>query len=262
MSYAALPPDAAPAPPPTDARPPAVSTASALLWLMGAAGLCYAVAAVAIAPGTVSRFRDAVTSDQAENLVSVVWLDAALAAVLSILAFALFVVLGLGLRRGSRVAWVVTLIVCGLGVLGGLGSFVTVLAQRSGDPVPGSVGEALTSAYPDGWIGLNVVVSGLQVLAYLTVAATLLAAPRTFFGHAPGQPGLSIPAGSPVPHGAPPPYGVPSQPYGAAPPPYGVPAQPYGAAPQPYSVPSQPYGPAYSVPSQPQGTAPAPQGAP
>ncbi|GAA4595473.1 hypothetical protein BJY16_001684 [Actinoplanes octamycinicus] len=194
MSYAAQPPVTAP-PPHTGARPPAVTTASALLWLMGAAGLGYAIATVAVAASAVSRFRDAASGAEADNFVSVIWLDAALAAVLSILAFALFVVLGLALRRGSRVARITALVVCGLGVLGGLGSLTTVLVQRSGDPVPGSIGDALGSAYPEGWIGLNVVVCALQVLGYLAVGAMLLTAPRTFFGYAPRP----APTGHPFP---------------------------------------------------------------
>ncbi|GIF08049.1 hypothetical protein [Actinoplanes siamensis] len=277
MSYAAVPPVTAPAPP-SSGRPPAVTAASALLWLMGAAGLVYAIVTVAIAPGTVSRFRDAAGGAEADNFVTVVWLDAALAAVLSILFFALFVVLGLGLRRGSRVARVASLVFCVLGVLGGLGSFVTVLAQRSGDPVPGSISDALGSAYPDGWIGLNVVVTGLQVLAYLAVGAMLLAAPRTFFGYAP-QPS---PAGPPFgPHGAPGhpgfaqrpgPFGAPGAPgaFHGGPGAHGVPiGSPYAPPPgAPFGSPSPtsgaPYGAASGTPSSAHyGAAPgSPSGAP
>ncbi|KUL26420.1 hypothetical protein [Actinoplanes awajinensis] len=262
MSYAALPPVTAPVPPPGGApRPPAVSSASALLWLMGAAGLVYAVAAVAIAPGTVNRFRDAATGDTAENYVSVIWLVAALAAVLAILSFALFVVLGLGLRRGSRVARIVALVVCVLGGIGGLASFVSVLVQRSGDPVPGSLGEALGSAYPDGWIGLNAVVSGLQVLAYLAVGAMLLAAPRPFFGHAPASAapfGTSFGGPSGAPSGAP--FGAQPASSGA-PGSFGAPAAPYGYQPQaPYGVtPGMSYppaGPSGYAPTGPQGFVP------
>ncbi|BCJ43727.1 hypothetical protein GCM10010168_39640 [Actinoplanes ianthinogenes] len=272
MSYAALPSVSVPSPPAGE-RPAAVTTASAMLWLMGAAGLVYAIATVAVAPGTVSRFRDAAGGDAAENFASVVWLDAALAAVLSILAFALFVVLGLALRRGSRVARIAALVVSALGVLGGLGSFVTVVAQRSGDPVPGSLGDALGSAYPEGWLGLNVVVCALQVLAYLAVGAMLLAAPRTYFGYppkpataahpvAPGMPGpygapatAAHPAGMPGPYGAPAtaahPAGMPG-PYGAPataphPAPFGSPVAP--GTPGPYGAPaSGPYGTPYPGP--------------
>ncbi|WP_203833414.1 hypothetical protein, partial [Actinoplanes regularis] len=254
MSYAAVPPVTAP-PPPTGGRPPAVTTASALLWLMGAAGLCYAIVTVVIAAGTVSRFRDVASGNEADNFVAVIWLDAALAAVLSILFFALLVVLGIGLRRGSRVARVTSLVICVLGVFGGLVSFVTVLVQRAGDPVPGSVSDVLGSAYPEGWIGLNVVVAALQVLAYLAVSAMLLAAPRAFFGLAPKP--LS-PRGTPPA----PPYGVPlgsaAAPYGAASGgPYGPPQPSYGAQPgTPYGAqPGTPYG---AQPGTPYGAQPGP----
>ncbi|MEV6342165.1 hypothetical protein [Actinoplanes sp. NPDC051851] len=214
MSYAVAQPS-----PPVATRPPAVSATSGLLWGMGAAGLCYAIAAVAVAPGTVSRFRAAAIGDTAENFVSVVWLDAALAAVVAILAFALLVVLGVGVRRGSGVARIATLVVCAFGTFAGLGSLGVIALQRSGDPSPGSVGEVLGASYPEGWIGVTVIASVAQVAGYLLAGALLLAAPRVFFGISPAVPGAPYhPSGSSL--------GV-SLPFSAG---YAPPAQP-GASP-------------------------------
>ncbi|WP_328464182.1 hypothetical protein OHA21_40015 [Actinoplanes sp. NBC_00393] len=146
--------------------------------------MAYAIGMVAIAPATVDRFRAATSgTDQVESFIAVIWIDAAVAAVVAVLAIALFAVLGVGLRRGSRVARGVTLGVCGLGVLAGCGSLLTIALQRSGDALPGSVGAALGAAYPDGWINLNVAVASAQVLAYVAVAALVLLAPRQYFGH-------------------------------------------------------------------------------
>ncbi|MEU8239181.1 hypothetical protein AB0C07_13120 [Actinoplanes missouriensis] len=187
MSYAAQPPLAAPpqsmpGAPPAPRRPAAVTTAVALLWTMAVAGFVYAAGMVAVTPGTVGRFRDATSgSEVAENFIAVIWLDSAVGAVVALLVVALFVVLGLGLRRGSRVAWGVTLAACALGVLGGCGSVAAIGTQQSGDAVAGSLGEALNEAYPAGWIGLNAAVAVAQVIAYLMVGFLLLLAPRAFF---------------------------------------------------------------------------------
>jgi hypothetical protein len=171
---------------------------------MAVAGLAYAISMVAVTPGTVGRFRDATAgSEVAENFIAVVWLDSAVGVVVALLVAALFVVLGLGLRQGRRVVWGITLGVCVLGVLGGCGSVVAIGGQQSGDAVAGSLGEALNTAYPSGWIGLNAAVAVAQVIAYLLVAFLLLLAPRAFFGAAraagtPGAHGPGHPATAPA----------------------------------------------------------------
>ncbi|MEU4420672.1 hypothetical protein AB0F81_08605 [Actinoplanes sp. NPDC024001] len=232
MSYAAVQPPAAA--PPAGSRPAVVTTAVALLWAMAVAGLAYAIGMVAIAPGTVDRFRDATgDTDQIESYVAVIWIDAAVAVAVALLILALFVILGIGLRRGSRIARGVTLGVCVLGVLAGFGSLLVIAGQRAGEALPGSVGAALGAAYPDGWIGLNVAVAAAQVLAYLVLAALVLFAPRQFFGggvprnqiQPPPYPGYWPPAGTP---GHAPGYGYQAP---AAYPPYG-PSGPWGASPQ------------------------------
>ncbi|WP_433827928.1 hypothetical protein ACQP2E_00485 [Actinoplanes sp. CA-015351] len=185
-----------------------MTTAVALLWTMAVAGFAYAVGMVAVTPGTVGRFRDATSgSEVADNYVAVIWLGSAIGAVVALLIVALFTVLGVGLRRGSRLARWITLGVCVLGVIGGCGAVAAIGGQQSGDAVPGSLGAALNDAYPGGWIGLNAAVAVAQVIAYILVAFLLLLAPRAFFGGAgaaagegggpaAGNPGWGIPAGA------------------------------------------------------------------
>jgi hypothetical protein len=209
----------APAPAPTDApgRPASVSSASILLILMAVAGLAYAVATLVIAPGTVDRFRAAAggaSSADVDGFITVVWIGAALGAVLAVILFALYVVLALGLRRGSNAARIATWVVAGLGLLAGCASTATVAVQRSGDPGQGSLSAALSDAYPGSWIPLNVSLAIAQMLGYVLVGVLLLASPGTFFGRAP-KPLPPDPFAAPG-HGAPGSYpampGYPSAP--------------------------------------------------
>jgi hypothetical protein len=192
MSYAVQPPPVAVSP--AVRRPVAVSLAAVLLWAMAAAGLTYAIGMVVVTPGVVSRFLEsAPSSDVAENFVTVIWLVAALALVLGLIVVALFVVLGIALRRGSRVARGITVGVCGIGLLTGIGTLLILAAQRAGEAAPGTLSEALDAAYPNGWIVLNVAVAAAQVIAYLVVAALVLAAPGAFFA---GKPAFVTPVNS------------------------------------------------------------------
>ncbi|MGX6604468.1 hypothetical protein ACWKSP_20385 [Micromonosporaceae bacterium Da 78-11] len=276
MSYPVQPsPTTVPAPPPaTEAgRPATVTAASALLWLMAAVGLFYAVVTLTVVPGTVSRFRDGVTGADADadNLTGVVWIGAAIATVLAVLLFALFVVLGLALRRGSNAARIATLVICALGLLAGCGSAATVGIERNGDAVAGSLSEGLTTAYPGGWVGINVGLSVAQMIAYVLVGVLLLLTPKAFFGRG-AQPvagstpqpygygapfgGSAYPGAQPHPGGFPTPqpgYGPPQPGYGPAQPGYG-PSQPgygppqsgYGPPPPGYGPPPSGYGPPQS----------------
>jgi hypothetical protein len=255
MSYAMQPPAAAPAPASAPRRPVPVALASFLLILMAVAGLGYAVASLAVAAGTVDRFRAAVGgsgSSDVDGFVTVVWIGAAVGAVLAVILFALYVVLALGLRRGSNAARIATWVVAGLGLLAGCGTTVTVGVERAGDPVQGSLSAALSAAYPGSWIPLNVALAVAQMLGYVLVAVLLLASPGTFFGRAPkplppdpfAAPGFGAPGGySPAPPGyTPPPTGGYSMPptggYGApnpaaGPPPAVPPVVPPAGPPQP-----------------------------
>ena len=230
MSYAVETPSPVAAP----RRPLTVRLAAALLALMGVAGLGYAVATLIVVPGAVSRFRAAGAGADATDVdgyVTVVWVGAALGAVRAVILCALLVVLALGLRRGSQASRVGTWVVCGLGVLFGCVSVVTVAVQRSGDGAPGTLGVALSEAYPDPWIGLNVGLATAQMVGYLVVAVLLAVAPGAFFrrGGPPAPPGpggtyVTLPTYGSV-HAYPP--SGPHQPPGyAAPPPVSPPAAP------------------------------------
>ena len=291
MSYAVESPVAATAP----RRPGTVAPAAALLGLMGLGGLGYAVATLAITPGVVDRFRAAAAgadSTDVDGLVTVLWVSAAIAMVLAVILFALYVVLALGLRRGSNASRIGVWVICGLGLLAGCGSTATVLIQRSGDGSPGTIGTALTDAYPAGWIGLNVGLAIAQIVGYAVVAVLLFASPGTFFGRPPERqkpdpfaaptsasafnappPGYGQPPGHGQPPGYSPPagygpasgYGVPAG-YGQSAPGYGTPAgyghpQGHGAAPAGYGQP-QGYGAALPGYGQAPGYGCQPPGAP
>jgi hypothetical protein len=176
--------------PPAPRRPAAVQLAAALLVLMAVVGLGYGIATLAVAPGVVDRFRAAAGADRTDvdGYVTVVWTGAALGAVLGVIIFALFLVLALALRRGSNTARIGTWVFCGLGVLFGCGTAVAVAAQRAGEGTPGTLGYALSEAYPGGWIGLNLALAVAQMAGYLVVAILLIASPREFFRGSATQP--------------------------------------------------------------------------
>jgi hypothetical protein len=280
---------AAPAAGAAPRRPVTVALAATLLAVMAVAGLAYALATLAVAPGVVSRFRAAATgfaAAEVDGLVTVVWVVAGIAVALAVILFALYVVLAMGLRRGSNASRVATWVVCALGLLAGCGSAVTVFTERRGAADDAGLTAALTDAYPGGWLGLNLTLAVAQMAGYAVVAGLLLASPAAFFGRGrapaqttpgpygsygalPGMPGLydqgpgpggpsATPYPQPGPYGAPGRYAQPGS-YGA---PYGGTSQPYGApspgpqspGPQPYGP--QPYGPQQSA-GQPYGPPPA-----
>jgi hypothetical protein len=249
MTYAVQPPPAAPASPPR--RPVTVGFAATLLAVLGVGGLAYAVTTLAVTPTVVDHFRRAVAaSSDVDGLVTLLWVVAAIGSVLAVILLAVYVVLALGLRRGSNGSRIAVWVLCALGILGGCASAVTVLVQRSGDPVPGSLGQALVDAYPGGWIGLNLALSIAQVIGYAVIAVLLVMSPAAFFGRgaAPatptyaGIPGYIAPPGYNAPPGYGPPAGYGTPPgYGPSPGPgtppgYGVPAG-FGTPPG-YGVPA------------------------
>jgi hypothetical protein len=185
---------------PPRSRPVLVTLAAALLAVLGLAGLVYAVATLAVTPGVVGRFRSAAAgADRADvnGFVTVLWIAAAVAAVVAVILFALYVVLALGLRRGSNAARVGAWVVSGLGILAGAVSAVAVIVQRRGVQTPGTLGTALANAYPSGWIGLNVALALAQVVAYVVVAVLLAVSPGGFFRRpVVAGPGYAWPPGS------------------------------------------------------------------
>jgi hypothetical protein len=210
-----------------------VTLAAVVLSLMALVGLAYAVATISTAPGTVSRFRAAAVgaaSTDIDGYVSVIWIGAAIGTVLAVILVALYIVLALGLRRGSNASRIATWVVCGLGLLAGCGSMTTVLVERSGQGDPQSLGAALSNAYPSSWIGLNLSLAIAQMVGYVIVALLLLAARGAWFGRGPAAlpgPGMPQPGYGAPGYGAPG-YGAPG--YGA--PGYGAPgpgASGYGA---------------------------------
>ncbi|GAA0808689.1 hypothetical protein [Spirilliplanes yamanashiensis] len=204
MTYAVPATTPSPGPPAPTRRPAAVTAASALLAAMGAAGLVYAVAMLAITPAVVDRFRrvaartgsGAADADGFVTLLTAVsWVGLLLAVVLA----AVLAAASVGLRRGRRGARTATYVVCGLGLAGGGGSAVAVAVQRGlGTDLPGEgLGPALTAAYPAGWVGLNIALALLQILGYALVALLLATGSGTWFDRwRPGAPTWG--AGRPV----------------------------------------------------------------
>jgi hypothetical protein len=229
MSYAVqAPPAAAEA-----RRPGTVSLAATLLAVMAVVGLGYAVASLAVASGTVSRYRASAGGadpDDVDGTVFLVWAGAGMAVAIAVLLFALYTVLALGLRRGSNAARITTWVVCALGLIAGCGSALTVFSQDNLSE-PGLT--TLADAYPNGWVGVNVGMAIAQIIGYLLVAGLLVASPGRWFGRG----GESSAAAQSGPYGA---YGaLPGMPglYPQPPPP-----NPYAAAPPAPSVPPGPYG--------------------
>lgn len=250
MSYAMQPPVAPPAPVAVPRRPVSVMVASILLMVMAVAGLAYAIAAVAIVPGTIDRFRAAAgasTGADFDGLVDVVWILAALGAVLAVILFAGCVVLALGLLRGSNSARIATWVIAGLGLLAGCTSTVVMAAQFGEDAAQGTLDAALADSYPGSWIGLNVALSVAQMAGYVVVGLLLLAAPGEYFGRAPKP----LP---PDPFAARTPAGHPSVPagYGQAmggfAPPAGGYGSPYAPPPEGQASPAGGYGSPYPSP--------------
>ncbi len=197
MSYAHPGPVAAPR------RPVPVALAAGLLASMALVGLAYAVVTLAVTPGIVSRFRAAAAGADptgVDGYVTAVWAGAGVATVLAVIAVALYVVLALGLRRGSGAARIATWAVCGLGLLAGCGSAIAVAVQLTGSDGSDQLSVALGGAYPSGWINLNLALAVAQMLGYLLVAVLLAVAPRAYFRRggepaqaAPGHPGHAVP---------------------------------------------------------------------
>lgn len=296
MSYAVQPPVTAPPPPavaPRPQRPLPASLAALVLQVMAVAGLIYAVVTIVTAPGSVSRFRDAAagaSSEDVDGYVSVVWIGAAIGLILALILVALYIVLALGLRRGSNAARIATWVVCGLGLLAGLGSTITVLVQRSGDSNPQSLAAALSGSYPSYWVHLNLTMAIAQMAGYAVVGLLVFLTGGAWFGRGPAAPqaptygqsnyGGYAPPGygpGPITAGYPPApvgpgYGTGSGAPGPVTPSYGPPGggytygAPYGPGPSPVPgagpapVADQAYQPGagqpWSAPAAPQGQPP------
>ena len=264
MSYTVQPPVVAPPPAvaPGPRRPVPVTLASAVLELMALVGLAYAIAAVSTAPGTVDRFRAAsagAASADVDGYVSVIWIGAAIGTVLAVILVALYLVLALGLRRGSNAARIATWVVCGLGLLAGCGSTATVLVERSGTGDPQSLGAALSGAYPSSWIGLNLSLAIAQMVGYAVVALLLIAGRGAWFGRGPAVPAAQVgaqPGYGASGYGAPG-YGTPG--YGT--PGYGAPTYDPSTGAIGYGAPAPGYpagAPGYAAPGDTSGYAPPP----
>ncbi|MEU3452666.1 hypothetical protein ABZ671_03545 [Micromonospora sp. NPDC006766] len=215
-------------------RPVPVVSATAVLLLMAAGAVAYAVANLLITGGTVDRFRSAAggtgaSGGEIDTVVSLLRASTVLSAVIGVLMALVLVGLALGLLSGRRGARVFTWVIAGLGLFCGCCGLAVLVGQRAA-PLRLGDGEQVTAdllglvgdAYPAWWIPLNAAASVAQVIGYLLVAGLLVLPGAAAFYRRPSPTGPTPPAGPRPPAGpAPgsgPAYGPPPP---SAPPAYG-----------------------------------------
>ncbi|MEU8259550.1 hypothetical protein AB0C02_02850 [Micromonospora sp. NPDC048999] len=215
-------------------RPWPVVSAAAVLLLMAAGAVAYAVANLLITGGTVDRFRAAAAGSGAsggeiDTMVSLLRASTVLSAVLGVLMALVLVGLALGLLSGRPGARMFTWVVAGLGLFCGCCGLAVLVGQRAA-PLRLGAGEQVTAdllglvgdAYPAWWIPLNAAVSVAQVLGYLLVAVLLILPGAAAFYRRPSPTGPPPPAGPRPPAGpAPGPGPAYGPPPASAPPVYG-----------------------------------------
>ncbi|WBC13296.1 hypothetical protein O7600_19335 [Micromonospora sp. WMMA1998] len=261
-------------------RPGTVVAAAAVLLLMAVGAVAYAVTNLAVAGGTVDRFRGAAEDTGAgggdiDRVAGLVRGSTVLAAVLGVLAALLLLGLALGLLAGRPGARVATWVVAGLGLLCGCCGLAVLVGQRAAplklgadDRVTADLLGLVGDAYPSWWIPLNAALSVAQILGYLVVAALLTLPSASAFLHRPAAPrsgpatgyGATVSGATvsgPTPWG--PPVGLPPS---SAPPGPMPPYAPPGPMP-PSSAPTGPTPPPTAPPvTPPSGPTPPPEDRP
>ncbi|SCG56605.1 hypothetical protein GA0070213_105357 [Micromonospora humi] len=261
-------------------RPATVVAAVAVLLLMAVGAVAYAATNLAVAGGTVERFRAAAAETDAgggdvDRVAGLLRGSTVLAAVLGVLAAALLVGLALGLFAGRPGARVATWVVAGLGLLCGCCGLAVLVGQRAAplrlgadDRVTADLLGLAGDAYPAWWIPVNAALSVAQILGYLVVAALLTLPSANHFlhrhrpsaGRPPGPPtgygatASGAPVAGPTPWGPPPGLTSPSAPPASAPPPASTPPAPPpppSARPSTTSAPPPPSTPAAPPPAGP-----------
>ncbi|MEV4536786.1 hypothetical protein AB0J82_23675 [Asanoa sp. NPDC049518] len=164
-------------------RPPGtVRAASGVLVAMAVGGLVYGGIGLVLMPGIVERFQDnasgvGLSSDDVDGgtaLLRGVPIAAAFVGVVSAVVLAGLVV---GLLRGVRGVRVATLVVCGLGLLGGILGAVFGFLQRMDSFADDAVLWAINDAHPSWWPWTSAVLSLVQVLGYFVVTLLLISPP-------------------------------------------------------------------------------------
>ncbi|MCZ7440493.1 hypothetical protein O7598_29160 [Micromonospora sp. WMMC241] len=211
-------------------RPATVVAAVAVLLLMAVGAVAYAATNLAVAGGTVERFRAAAAETDAgggdvDRVAGLLRGSTVLAAVLGVLAAALLVGLALGLFAGRPGARVATWVVAGLGLLCGCCGLAVLVGQRAAplrlgadDRVTADLLGLVGDAYPAWWIPVNAALSVAQILGYLVVAALLTLPSANAFlhrhtaaaGRPPGPPTGYGTTASGAPVAGPTPWGPPS----------------------------------------------------
>ncbi|WP_090804580.1 hypothetical protein [Asanoa ishikariensis] len=184
-------------------RPPGpVRISAGVLVLMAVGGLVYGGIGLVLMPGIVERFQDSAAGvgvsvddiNGGTQLLRGVPIAAAFVGVVSAVVLAGLVV---GLLRGVRAVRVATLVVSGLGLLGGILTAVFGFLQRVNSFADDTLLWALNDAHPGWWPWTSAVLSLLQVVGYFVVTLLLISPPANeYFRRAPSLP--------PGPTGAPP----------------------------------------------------------
>jgi hypothetical protein len=185
--------------------PVAVRVAAGVLVVMALGGLVYGAIGLALMSGIIERFQTSAIGagvpvddiDGGSRLLRGVPIAAAFVGVVSALLLAALVV---GLLRGNPAVRVATWVVCGLGVVGGALTAAVGFVQRIDEFADDAVLWALNEAHPAWWPWTSAVLSVLQTVGYLLVAALLLSpASFAYFRRTPPPPPGAPPSSPPPP---------------------------------------------------------------
>ncbi|HEX6077645.1 MAG TPA: hypothetical protein VFZ32_20605 [Micromonosporaceae bacterium] len=229
-------------------RPAVVTVAAALMLLVAVLGVVSAVIALAVMGGIRDAMLEALAeqdqqmADAASGLFTI---SMVVGIGFSLLPAVAFAVLSFFLLRGANAArittWAVTglFLLCGacLLALQGLGNFTP-----QGDPNSETIARALEDATPGWYTASEIVISIVELFAYIAIIVLLaLPAANTFFAkpvpqwYPPAEFGGPVQPSGPIPGGPMPGGPMPTPPQAPAPPP---PAPP--PAPQPPTPDEQP----------------------
>jgi hypothetical protein len=185
--------------------PVTVRVAAGVLVVMAIGGLVYGAMGLALMSGIVERFQTAaigagVPVDEihgGSQLLRGVPIAGAFVGVVSALLLAALVV---GLLRGNAGVRIAAWVVCGLGVAGGALTAALGFGQRIAEFADDAVLWALNEAHPAWWPWTSAILSVLQLVGYVVVAALLLSpAASAYFRRTPAPPPGAPPGSLPPP---------------------------------------------------------------
>jgi hypothetical protein len=230
MSYPVAPADSTP-------RPPVVSAASALLFVLAGLEVISVVLSITTLGPTRRVYEDLFADvPNSDTTVTFGTISVYVAIVFALLLAAAYLVLGIFTGRGKNPARIVTWVIggivvlctgCGLAATASMDSLLSGIdTGTTGGPTPGEVQDAISAALP-GWYGpVSLAVSVITIILLLTVIVLLALpasnayfrkpepvwTPPTWTGDPAAQPPAAPPAGGSMPPTAAPPSVPPSAP--------------------------------------------------